>query len=269
MHIGGGEPLTDPDNLSQVLAAANDAGVAIDYVETNSAWYKNARQAAEVLNALKRQGLQTLLVSISPFHTEYIPFAKVTGVMAACRRAGLNIFPWMETFMGDLSAIDPEKTHRFNTLIKQFGNDYLAEIRARYWIHLGGRALGAFRPLYSPQTARAILDAEEETCRTALSDTSHFHMDMNGNYIPGLCSGLGISISDLGDTLCPETYPVITALAERGIRGLYQFAVSRSGYCGGKKTFINKCDLCNDIRQYLFEKGWHLNELTPGGYYKE
>jgi molybdenum cofactor biosynthesis enzyme MoaA len=37
VHIGGGEPLLRHDALEQILEAASDSGISIDYVETNSA----------------------------------------------------------------------------------------------------------------------------------------------------------------------------------------------------------------------------------------
>ena len=57
----------------------------IDYVETNSSWYRDPDTAIELLDRLKRKGLHTLLISMSPFHNEYIPFAKVKGVMVAAQ----------------------------------------------------------------------------------------------------------------------------------------------------------------------------------------
>jgi MoaA/NifB/PqqE/SkfB family radical SAM enzyme len=77
VHIGGGEPLLRPDKLEQVFDVAAKVGVRIDYVETNSSWYKDPHSARQTLKRLKRHGLKTLLVSISPFHNEFIPFSRV------------------------------------------------------------------------------------------------------------------------------------------------------------------------------------------------
>jgi len=73
VHIGGGEPLLRPDGLAAVLKIANALGVAVEYVETNSSWFKDSRSAEAFLKDLRTQGLETLLVSISPFHNEHIP----------------------------------------------------------------------------------------------------------------------------------------------------------------------------------------------------
>ncbi|MCP3875096.1 MAG: 4Fe-4S cluster-binding domain-containing protein, partial [Desulfobacteraceae bacterium] len=89
VHIGGGEPLLDLQKLTVVLTAARETNVAIDYVETNSAWFVDPEQAMGVLNQLRAVGVETLLVSISPFHNAHIPFARVRGVIDACHNTGM------------------------------------------------------------------------------------------------------------------------------------------------------------------------------------
>jgi pyruvate-formate lyase-activating enzyme len=73
VHIGGGEPMLRPEELSAVLDAARRTGVAIDCVETNAAWFTDAESAEALLAQLRPKGLHTLLVSISPFQNEQIP----------------------------------------------------------------------------------------------------------------------------------------------------------------------------------------------------
>ena len=63
VHIGGGEPLLNPGQLAEVLGAAANAGVAIDYVETNSAWYVDPEQAEALLQDLRSAGVDTMLDS--------------------------------------------------------------------------------------------------------------------------------------------------------------------------------------------------------------
>ena len=65
VHIGGGEPLLRPEELGAVLDAARRSGISIDYVETNSSWFKDPESAEAVLSGLRPKGLHTLLVSIS------------------------------------------------------------------------------------------------------------------------------------------------------------------------------------------------------------
>lgn len=270
VHIGGGEPLLNLSKLIEVLEAARSVGMGVDYVETNSAWFKDNVQATTVLKKLLAAGVHTLLISISPFHNATIPFARVLGVIEACRCAGMQVFPWVNAFIRDLSRLDQRRTHTMIEFEEAFGPDYLKRIPDRYWIHLGGRALTTFRPVYTTQPVDHILAHSPLSCAKALGDTSHFHIDLYGNYIPGLCAGLAITMDDLGRSLDADRYPLLNQLVTTGIRGLYHAAEKEHGYVPQQSAFINHCDLCTDIRLFLIQKeGLSFNELNPSGHYAD
>ncbi len=268
VHIGGGEPLLNPPKLLEVVEAARNKGMGIDYVETNSAWFVDAEQADGVLTDLQQAGVGTLLVSISPFHNACIPYSKVMGVIEACRRTGMSVFPWVNAFVRDLTRLDVNRTHEMAEFEAAFGADYLERIPDRYWIHLGGRALKTFGSVYPKQPAEQVLDQSPRSCARALGDTNHFHIDLHGHYIPGLCAGLAMDMDDLGGALPEGKYPLLEQLAATGIRGLFELAADTYGYAPGSNGYVNHCDLCTDIRTYL----WQLDEarfaeLAPGGFY--
>ncbi len=257
-----------PDELGDVLEIAARVGVSVDYVETNSSWFKDIQSAEALLTRLRKQGLHTLLVSISPFHNEHIPFYKVNGVIEAARHAGVGIFPWVTDFVADLSQFDPHKTHTLVEFSDVYGRDYLLQVLERYWIHMGGRALKTYRPLLGKKSFQQILEENPAGCSAELSDTSHFHIDLFGNYIPGLCSGLSISIEDLGKPLSDETYPILTTLYHHGIRELVKMAEDTVGYFPQKDLYINKCDLCTKVRTFLVQNDYSgSDELKPKEFY--
>ena len=270
VHIGGGEPLLRPDKLATVLEIADDLGVSVDYVETNSSWFKDPDSAKDLLLRLRKHGLNTLLISISPFHNESIPFFKVKGVIEAAQRARVGIFPWVTDFVSDLSRFDPAIPHSLAEFTDLFGRDYLLQILSRYWIHLGGRALETFRPLLAQKTFEQIMQESDGDCYSELSDTSHFHIDLFGNYIPGLCSGLSISIEDLGKPLAAETYPILTSLHRYGIWALIKMAEDSVGFSPHKNLYINKCDLCTEVRSFLVQNDYNGSaELNPAEFYSQ
>jgi hypothetical protein len=267
-HVGGGEPLLRPEKLIAVLEVARAVGVSIEYVETNSSWFKDKDSAISLLSRLRNNGLNTLLVSISPFHNEQIPFARVQGVIDAAQRVGIGIFPWVTDFVSDLSSFDPAQPHSLDEYRQCFGDDYLIQIMRRYWIHLGGRALETFRPLLGKMTWEQVLEANPGGCSRELSDTRHFHIDLFGNYIPGLCSGLAISRTDLGTRLSPQKYPILVILFSEGIRGLASTAKEMYGFSPQRNTYINKCDLCTEIRTFMMKKDYReSDELAPEEFY--
>ena len=268
VHIGGGEPLLRPDKLGTVLEVASEVGISVEYVETNSSWFQDIESAKALLGGLRQQGLQTLLVSISPFHNEQIPFSRIQGVIKAATQVGVGVFPWITDFISDLSQFDPTKSHSLDEYLHVYGDNYLLQILQRYWIHLGGRALETFRPLLGKKTFQQILDENPGGCAAELADTSHFHIDLFGNYIPGLCSGLSISVEDLAKPLSAETYPILICLYRFGIRGLIKMAEDIAEFRPQKNLYINKCDLCTEVRSFLVKNDYHgSKELSPVEFY--
>ena len=267
VHVGGGEPFLNRDGLRMVLETAREMGVSVEYVETNSSWFKGDSEADAVLKDLQQAGLRTLLISMSPFHNEFIPFRKVKGVIEACRRRGMAVFPWIPDFYPEIDTFDDARTHDLSEYRDRFGNDYLARIPGRYWIHYGGRALYTFAGVFQPESRDVILSGNRGGCRELL-ETGHFHFDLNGCYIPGLCSGLAIRSPDLGRPLPVDEYPLLTVLYNDGINGLLEMA--RRDYGFQERTeYLSKCHLCTEIRRFLvLEKEIQTKELGPAGFYR-
>ncbi len=264
VHIGGGEPFLNFPGLLHVLSAAKGSGVSIDYIETNSSWFKSLDDATEKLEKIRQLGVGTLLVSASPFHLEYIPFKKVKGVVEACRKVGLQPFLWTETFYRLFEVLDPSERYSLRALESAL-HTRISELVRSYWIHPGGRALETF--FSEGVSAEELVEESTGGCRE-LSDTSHFHLDLYGNYVPGLCAGLAIRQEDLGEPLELDKYPVINILYYKGIKGLWDYAKER-GFQPERKSYGSKCLLCYEIRKFLLKKMPNLLELAPVWHYQQ
>ena len=91
---------------------------------------------------------------------------------------------------------------------------------------------------------------------------------MAGNYIPGLCAGLSIAIEHLGNPISADTYPILTTLYRQGVRGLVNMAADICGYLPQKDFYINKCDLCTEVRTALVRNDYQgSKELMPAEFY--
>ena len=267
IHVGGGESFLNLDGLKMVLEAARSVGVGIEYVETNSSWYRDMESACQILTSLKKRGLSTLLISMSPFHNEHIPFFKVKRVMEACRSVGMHVFPWIPDFYPEIDALDEKSTHAMFEYENRYGQDYLRELPNRYWVHFCGRALETFAPVFGITPHPEILSSNNRGCGELL-DVSHFHFDLFGNYIPGLCSGLAIQRDDLGKAISQDRYPILNLLYQEGIGGLFDLVSDQYGFKPAN-GYMSKCHLCFALRRHLaLERGVTSRELQPRGFYE-
>jgi hypothetical protein len=174
----------------------------------------------------------------------------------------------MEGFIADMQTLAPERSHSFKEFEAHFGEHYLQQVMRRYWIHPGGRALDLLRKVQPGYPLETILEQEGGACAADLSDTSHFHVDLFGNYIPGLCSGLAIALEDLGHPLNKEKYPLLQRLYSKGVSGIYNWSRKTYGFEAEQEQYVNKCDLCTEIRTYLANHHRAgLTELKPKEFY--
>jgi len=266
IHIGGGEPFLNVKGLQMVAETATSLGVAIEYVETNSSWYRGKDAACLVLSSLKAKGVPMVLVSISPFHNEHIPFYKVKGVIEACKAVKMKVFPWISDFYSEIDAFDDRSRHALEEYENRYGANYLKNLPARYWIHFGGRALKTFAPVLGTRPYEEILSSNQGGCFELLN-VNHFHVDLFENYIPGLCSGLAIHGDDVGEEITEERYPLLYTLFYKGINGLFDLGRRRHGF-EPAETYLSKCDLCLDVRRHLvLNEETTYRELAPRAFY--
>lgn len=266
IHIGGGEPLLQPEKIYPVLESAARHSIGIDYIETNASWYREESSAKNVLRELIKRKVYSLLISIDPYHNEYIPFYKVKGLIETCSKVNMGVFPWLMEFWDDIDAFDDRKPHSLEEYAALYGEAYLRSLPKRYGLNLRGRALKTYRPMLKMEAFDKILK-NASPCNL-LSGIHHFHVDLYGNFIPQSCAGLSIKLSDLIDGAEPDKYPVFSRLETRGIRGLVELAVEEYDY-KPKSEYAGKCDLCNDIRSYLvLDRDLDLPDLQPANHYK-
>jgi hypothetical protein len=264
LHIGGGEPFLSREGLEGLFRVFTENRMGIDYVETNASWASDPEKTAKLLMYLKTFGLRCVLVSLSPWHNEFVPFQNAKNVAAACDKTGIRFLPWKESCIPSLKKFDPHKTVTLAQYAKEFGKDSLFEAAEDYGVVYRGRAVKLQkRP---KRSAEKIATANPGPC-TELFDATHFHVDLFGRFIPGLCTGLGLPLEEAEKPLDPDRFPSLFCLAAGGIGELLAWAVSEFGFVP-ETGYTGKCALCQAIRIFLFNsRKYAWEDLHPSEFY--
>ncbi len=265
IHIGGGEPFLNPQRLIETVEAAARAGINLSYVETNGFWGNNSNKFEPILKELHQLGLRSILISVSPFHAEFIkPRTTVNAIKLVRSVFGYSgAFVWINEFLNLLSGYDPDKTIDLKTL----GDDIVKRAGDMYYLVPGGRCGYSKPPVADKRPAR---DFFITGCERELTSTGHFHIDAYGNYMPGgLCGGIRMcGYKETGGEINLNDKPLLKLLFNEGIRGLFDFAL-KSGYVENPEGYCGKCHLCVDIRNFFFSRGGknEFIELAPDEFY--
>ncbi|MBW2522647.1 MAG: radical SAM protein [Deltaproteobacteria bacterium] len=264
LHIGGGEPFLDTDRLERAVVGLLQRGLALDYVETNAMWARSADQTERILRRLADRGLPCVLVSLSPFHAEHVPLARTLRLIEIAERVlSQGAFVWIPELLRDLADVDREQRLDLDAWLAERGSRYARELATRYGLVTAGRA-GRFVHRYGARSPwRELLG--RAPCRARLADTSHFHVDGEGAYVPGLCAGLQLPLGRLPGPVDLSGYPLLGALVEGGLVSLISLAQSH-GF-EPAETYASGCDLCTHARLFLYPH--RFAELGPEGFYDE
>ena len=266
IHIGGGEPLLNPNRIFPILESARAHNIGVDYIETNASWFKDEKSTIPILKELMKRGVHQLLISIDPYHNEYIPFYKTKGLIKACDKAGMGVFPWLMEFWKDLDAFDDRRPHALEEYARKFGEGYLRELPKRYGLNFKGRALYTYKSMMELEDFDKIL--RYSTPCGLLTGVHHFHVDLYGNFIPQSCPGLSVKLDELLNGANSDKYAIFHSLDTFGIKGLAKLAIGEYDY-EPKEKYAGQCDLCYSIRKYLaLKRKLNLPDLQPVEHYK-
>jgi len=270
VHFTGGEPFLYFPLLLEGVHLATELGIP-RYVETNASWCTHEDEAVERFVALKRAGLQAILISCSPFHAERIPPARTLRAMRAARAVfGANrVTVYLPDFLEIVQLFDIEDPTPLSRYEEEFGVEGAHRILWQgYGIISGGRSGYQLGHLVPRHPARTFAKAD---CAGDILYAHHSHFDLYGNFISGFCGGL--TIGDwhdlprlLADFQAGRHPLLVEMLVERGPYGLCEMARQRYGYEPLPDGYAGKCHLCVDVRRHLVETG-NFAELRPRGFY--
>lgn len=266
VHIGGGEPGLRTDLVEELVRMLVEHGIAIDYMETNASWCGDVDETRSRMESMKRAGLPGLLVSVSVFHNEFVPFASTRNCIEVGREvfgAG-GVLVYMPHMYDMLSRMPGDGRHSLDEFCRHFGIDRSStQLLELYGLIPGGRVVQALRGCFDLRPAEAF---RGQGCRTKLLSTSHFHIDQHGDLFTGGCAGMvPATVEDFHAPVDPDKNPVFSMLCADGPYGLFPTA-REHGFVQREGGYAGKCDLCFDIRKCLCNSGG-FPELRPREFY--
>jgi hypothetical protein len=216
VHIGGGEPFLNFEGLLDLVRTVTDAGIAVEYIETNAFWATDRQQVVERLNALIRAGADAFCISSDPYHAEYVRAELPLGLAKMCRDTGFRHFMWQTD---------------------------------RHSLRFGGRAINIEAEYNLRKPVDVVMSSQP--CGGLLSG-GHFHVDLYGRYIPPGCTGIAIPLDEAIHGIPDGKYPVFETLLSGGSVELLRYAEER-GFTTDPEGYPSRCALCFHIRRWLSE----------------
>jgi hypothetical protein len=269
LHLAGGEPTLELDLLTEIIGLARAMGITLSYVETNARWCTDMQTSEAGMWQLKRAGLPAILISVSMFHHEFVPFRNTRHGVEAARK----VFGQRRTYVYLPHLYDAflQLPHDGRQTLDEFTHwagiaDRPEVIATLYQVIPSGRATRDLRHCFATAPAEKF---RTRRCWGDLNDTSHFHIDHHGDLFTGLCAGLApASADDLHPESSRSSHPIFHTLATQGPFGLRQLAIDRVGHVDRPDGYVSKCDLCLHLRDQLHATG-EFPELRPDGFYAE
>ncbi|MFO0838218.1 MAG: radical SAM protein [Phycisphaerae bacterium] len=266
IHLAGGEPMGDWPRLAALVRAARDAGLTpLEKIETNAFWAVDddlTRTRLELLDAL---GMEKLVVSADIYHQEFVPIERVRRCVEIARRvlgAGRVRVRWWDFY---------NRPDSPRGLAADAKNAAYATALERHRDRMTGRAALRLAPLLEQHDAEHFAGRR---CVDEVLQSRHVHIDGHGNIFPGVCSGIILAratdrgVDEAWDDLSKHwrENPVVDAVVEGGSYELMRRAEGL-GYRRLPGGYANKCHLCTDVRQFLFDHGLWRAAVGPAECY--
>lgn len=272
LHLSGGESFLNFDLTLRAVELCIEHQVPLQYVETNAFWCEDDDLTTYQLNLLRDSGLPALLISVSPFHNEFIPFERTERAISIAREiyGPYNVLIYTAYFYDQLQDYNPQTRIPFNRYLNTIGHEQAAQsFIEQYGLVPCGRAASRLNFLYRKQPAAAFFD---NNCFQEMTNPEHIHIDPYGNYIVSLCAGISLGAAhELGEIyqgVDLQQRPILEILVTSGVEGLLQLAQDQFDYPVLPEGYIAKCHLCQDIRAHIVRATDQFEELKPVEFYR-
>lgn len=266
VHIGGGEPFINFLALCSLIQALSRHHIGVDYIETNAFWAKEEPIIRERLTKLRDLGVTAIMVSVDPFHIEYVPLERPIRLCQIMNTMDFDYFIWQDRYLRRMLrlGIDQSRTYTKEELQELLGKNYITDTASEYGLGMNGRALAIAGEIYPNRPAEEWMTAEP--C-SSLLDVCHCHLDLDGNIVPSGCPGIAAEAEDyLNERIPTEKYPVMARLLAGGTKLLYDYAKEK-GFVPAAEGYPTRCAFCYAMRKFLHENASSA-DLAPDESYR-
>jgi organic radical activating enzyme len=270
IHISGGEPFGNWDNLLAIARAAHQAGLtaagSFEKVETNAYWADCDAIVGERVKALDDCGMQMLVVSADVYHQQFVDFDRVRRCVEVARDVlgeGRVRVRWWDFYNRPIDVRRLSPAERDATFREALG---------RHRERLTGRAADELPQYLQRRPAETFA---HEHCTRAVLGSRHVHVDPFGNVFPGVCTGIILGnaeaepIEAMWQRLATSWRQdeILSDLIEGGACRLMQRA-RELGYQPLAQGYADRCHLCTHVREFLFERGEYPQRIGPAACYR-
>ncbi len=272
LHLAGGEPFLDFDLTLRTVELCIEYDVPLQYVETSASWCENDDLTYYQLNLLRESGLPAILISVSPFHNEFIPLERIHRAITIAREiyGPYNVLIYTSYFYEQLQDYNPHTKIPLNRYLNTIGHEKAAQsFVEHYGLIPCGRAASKLNFLFEKKPAATFFNT---TCLAEFTNPEHIHIDPYGNYIASFCAGISLGdahkLGEIFNGIDLQQRPIIEILATSGVQGLLKLAQDQFDFQISKEGYIAKCHLCQDIRSHIVQMTDQFEELTPVEFYR-
>jgi hypothetical protein len=273
LHIGGGEPLIHFNLMKRILSYLKGTKIEVEYLESNG--FHLIKDTTSKLKELRSAGLDCLLISISPFHNEFISVHQIKRIINEIEAifGQRGVFPWHPGYLPFLEKGDTDKPVLLDNYFSSCSlSEILHQLTSVMYIHPGGRGAYLLAEHLPLRPAEELLS---KTCAENLASPVHAHIDYQGNYLAGFCSGIrignqtGLELNRLyTEGIRLNRYPLLDRLVNGGLKELFDQGM-KSEFLPDPQGYVSACHLCLDLRLHFFFQDKPYEELYPHFFYED
>lgn len=270
VHLTGGEPFLAWERMVALLEAAGREPMALlpdglEKIETNAHWCTDDTVTGQRLARLTELGLRKLQVSTDIYHQHDVPIDRVHRAIRIAGELlgeeGVQVrwrdFAASPVLVGEMTAAERAQAFR--------------EAMSRRPERLVGRAAEQLAPLREQHPWESF---DNDPCHKRLMGAAHIHIDGGGTIFPGTCVGIRLGV--LREPGQPQARPLeviwrdldwrerplLAMLIRQGPGGLVRHYGKPLGFTP-RAGYAHRCQLCYEVRRFLFQQNTFPEELGP------